>query len=63
MTLTEIETALNEAEAQIRRVDHMAGRLASLLKGRLRKVQWTNDLCELKKELRKFNIHTGRWVE
>ena len=41
--------------------DSFAGDIASLLVGRLRRGVGTGTLEKLKRELRDFNIHTGRW--
>jgi hypothetical protein len=63
MTLTDITNAARAAKADLERINLMATELAELLTGRLRHVQWSPSLIALKKELRKFNIHTGSWKE
>lgn len=56
----ELTTAI-EAAKQVRRAcDNNANAMAELLLGSLRNVsRWK--LERLKRELRDFNIHTGRW--
>jgi len=55
-----IREAVNEARVIQRAVDKSATDLAWLLEGRLRHV--SPDLVKrLKRELRDFNMHTGRW--
>jgi hypothetical protein len=61
MTLTDISNAARAAKADLERINMMATELAELLEGRLRHVNRTMPLITLKKELRKFNIHTGTW--
>jgi len=58
-----MEQGITEAQAVVRQADRVASRLARLLKGRLRKVDDTWTLAELKRELRDFNIHTRTWKE
>lgn len=63
MTISEIKQAADQARTELSRIDLMANDLADLLVGRLRHVSWISTLIALKKELRKFNIHTGRWAD
>lgn len=58
----EIEAAVHNARMLNRAVDRQANNLADLLAGRLKNVSEYH-LKKLKKELRDFNIHTGRWKE
>lgn len=58
-----MESALNEAEATLRRADMCSDQMARLLKGRLRKVRGYGLLKELKAELKDYNAHTGQWKE
>lgn len=55
---------MRDAIAQARQVEHAcrqhADEMAGLLIGKLDAVS-THKLKQLKKELRNFNIHTGRW--
>ena len=54
--------AVEQAHTTIRRADMVAGKMARILKGRLRTADIPNHvLCELKKELKDFNMHTGEW--
>jgi hypothetical protein len=60
----EMRVAYKEAESQIRASDEILVDMASMLCGRLRTLRgWdrTAILRSLKRELRKFNITTGRW--
>ena len=56
----EIKAAVQNARLLNRAIDRQANTLASLLVGRLHNVS-DYHLKLLKKELRDFNIHTGRW--
>lgn len=56
----EMRAAVNEAESTLRAVDSIAEQLARMLVGRLRKVS-SYYLSKLKRELRDYNIHTGKW--
>ena len=58
-----MELAIADAEAQLRRSDMVASKLARLLRGRLRKCDSSIVLSELKRELRDYNAHTGQWKE
>ena len=63
MKISEMEAAINEAQAVLRRADMCATRMARLIKGRLRQVDggWNNGvLKDLKKELQDFNASTGQ---
>jgi len=62
MNITEMKAALDEAERTMRAADIAADQAARLLKGRLRRVS-PYILKHLKKEMRDFNISTGRWKE
>lgn len=55
-----MRSAVSQARAINRAVDDSANSMAMLLKGRLRHVG-ESALKDLKRELRDFNIHTGRW--
>lgn len=61
MTFDELATAMNEAEVTLRRADSAAYRLASMLRGRLRRVDSKYVLATLKRELQDFNSQTGQW--
>ncbi len=59
----EMRRAVSEAQATLRAADNIADSMARLLVGRLRHVSSTYILVKLKKELRDFNAHTGRWKD
>lgn len=64
MTITEMEQALEEARITLARADRVAGQMARMLRGRLRSADIpAYILKDLKKELAKFNMHTGAWKE
>lgn len=57
----EMQRALNLARTVQEAADANAARMASMLRGRLRKCnRW--DLAALKKELKNFNAHTHEWT-
>ncbi len=58
----DMRAAVESARATFRAADNAADAMANTLRGRLRHVSgW--QLAQLKRELRDFNIHTGRWKE
>lgn len=59
----EMRAAVAEAEILMRAADSVSCQMARMLVGRLRKVESTYVLEQLKRELRQFNIHTGRWSD
>lgn len=61
MTLTDMERAVNDANATLSRADTLADQLARLLIGRLKRVSSGYVLRSLKKELADYNMHTGAW--
>ena len=62
MTIFDAARAVSDAEGTLRAADAQAERMAGLLIGRLRKISaWR--LKQLKRELREFNIQTGKWKE
>lgn len=60
MTYQEMDNAVREAEAVVRRAESYKSRMARFLIGRLRGID-PDILRDLKKELRKFNASTGEW--
>jgi hypothetical protein len=58
----EMRKAVREARAVERAVADQASVLVELLQGHLRDVPGYR-LSDLKRELRNFNMHTGRWKE
>ena len=61
MTITEMLGAVRAAKSELEAADTVAENLARLLIGRTRNVNSHWVLAELKKELKSFNAHTGRW--
>lgn len=60
MSLRDMQGEIDDARRTLEHADQLAQQLARLLQGRLRKVHsWT--LKGLKRELRDFNMHTGKW--
>lgn len=59
----EMNQAMQEAELRMRAADEVAGKVARMLVGRLKRVDSAYTLGRLKRELRDFNIHTGSWKE
>lgn len=62
MNWFEVDAAISEARRTLNAADNHAQSMAKLLKGRLRHVS-CRTLADLKKELRDFNSHTGKWKE
>lgn len=58
----EMRAAVREAEMTLDAAKCIARQMVSMLPGRLRGCDG-GDLARLKRELRKFNIHTGAWRE
>ena len=61
MTIDDMQQAITDAEAILRRARSVYGRMAGMLDGHLREVDSAYTLRRLKNELREFNAHTGRW--
>lgn len=60
MGLYDMRREISTARQTLKNADQVADSIAYLLKGRLKHVnQWT--LANLKKELKNFNSHTGKW--
>lgn len=58
--LNQMKKAVSEAQQTLKAADSVAGTMARLLIGRLRFVPgWI--LCNLKRELRDFNMTTYQW--
>lgn len=60
MNLDDMLAAVRQARDTLSGVDGVAHALSKLLVGRLRHCD-EYELKQLKRELRNFNIHTGRW--
>ena len=59
----DIRLAVSEASQQLRAADETATDLARLLDGRLHHVNSSAILGKLKKQLKDFNMHTGKWMD
>jgi hypothetical protein len=59
----DVRAAVQAARFQLEAADSVATNMAYLLDGRLRKVNGTRVLANLKRQLADFNIHTGKWKE
>lgn len=57
-----MRAAINQAKDTFRAADNAAGELAYWLSGRLRNVP-SHRLKALKRELSRFNAHTGEWKD
>lgn len=62
MNITEMETALRSAQAELDRADFVATQLANMLVGRLSKVRDRRTLVKLKAELKRFNAASRIWM-
>lgn len=63
MSISEMEAAMDQAKAELRRADACADAMARMLIGRLRKITSYNTLKRLKAELQSYNAHTCQWKE
>jgi hypothetical protein len=63
MTFDEMTKAIEEAERTLRIADSQVYKMASLLVGRLHKVDTMWVLSSLKRELRDYNMQSGTWKE
>lgn len=62
ISFNQMAEAVEQAHSTIRRADMVAGQMARILKGRLRTASIPHHvLCDLKKELKDYNMHTGEW--
>lgn len=62
ITFDQMVQSVEQAHTTIRRADMVAGQMARILKGRLRTANIPRHvLCDLKKELKDYNMHTGEW--
>ncbi len=62
MNWIEARQAIQDARNTMSSADGIANDCADILEGRLRRVNQYK-LARLKRELRDFNIHTGKWKE
>lgn len=57
-----LRAGVQDAKQTIQRTDNFVGEMAEIIAGRLRKGRVSASvLGQLKRELRDFNIHTGKW--
>lgn len=64
MNLSEMQSAIREAEETLQNADKIRRQVANLIRGHLRSADIRGFvLSELKAELRDFNMHTGKWKE
>lgn len=62
MTYDEINRAMNEAKWLMEKADIVAERALPLVAGRLHMLDIGHDvLRQLKRELSRYNTHTGKW--
>lgn len=59
-SLYEMECEIDSAKAKLAAADQTANRMAAIIRGRLRHCNY-GVLCDLKKELKDFNMSTGNW--
>ncbi|AEP08927.1 hypothetical protein [Micavibrio aeruginosavorus] len=58
------KAAFDEATRTIRIADNHVNDMAGMVRGRLRACSVSHStLCELKRELADYNMHTGKWKE
>lgn len=57
----QMNESVSIAKQTLSAADKVATQMATMVEGRLRKVGSTWVLSKLKRELRDYNIHTGRW--
>lgn len=63
-TIHEVEEAVRRARREIDRVNSCVGSMAYLCVGRLQSAGVSGStLAQLKKELARYNINTGKWSE
>jgi hypothetical protein len=67
MKFEEFESAFNDAQSTLWKVDHISQKLAEMLIGRLRLASKTyagaRYVAKLKRELRDFNMQTLKWKD
>lgn len=60
----EVNEAIEDAERTIKQADNRVKDMARIIRGRLQACNvGSYALCELKTELRRFNMHTGVWKD
>lgn len=64
MQFDEFHGAVTQARRTLSTADRFVGEMAGMIKGKLRSGNVSNfTLDVLKRELRDYNIHTGRWKD
>ena len=63
MNLENMQMAVSEAKTTLSNADAIAQRIAILLRGRLRQVDSSWLLDDLKRELTRWNSHTHEWKD
>lgn len=64
MNWDDFRAAFNDAKRTIGAADKHVGDMAWMIAGRLRQSRVSyNVLCELKRELARYNMHTKSWSE
>ena len=64
MTFTDACNAVHDAERTIQNSNRLVRGAADICRGRLRSADVSSyTLAQLKRELRDYNIHTGRWKD
>ncbi len=58
----DMREAMTEARCIMHAADNCAGDMARMLSNRLHKCGDVRALTDLKRELKDFNIHTGKWM-
>jgi hypothetical protein len=64
LTFSEMMESIRNAEREIENVDRTISKMATLIAGKLKSSNvWHHDLCVLKRELAKYNMHTRTWKD
>ncbi len=64
LTWTEANEAISDAKRTIRQADFHIRTLSDLVVGKLQSGNVSDySLCKLKRELSRYNMHTGRWKD
>lgn len=62
MNYDQMSAAVESAEQTLRLADIATGKLACIIRGRLRTARVDHSiLCDLKKELQRYDMRTGTW--
>lgn len=64
MNYYDVDQARREAENTLRQADRAIREAADLIRHRLRSSSVRDPvLCDLKRELQQYNMHTGKWSD